>query len=72
VVLSDDEREELVRLTKRSRVNRALAFRAKLVLACGEGRTDTAVAREYRTTNQTVGKWRKRFVEKRLDGLYDE
>jgi transposase len=72
VVLSDDERDELLRLTKRSRVNRALAFRAKLVLACAAGGTDVAVARSHRTTNQTVGKWRKRFNEKRLDGLYDD
>lgn len=71
-MLSDDERDELLRLTKRSRVNRALAFRAKLVLACAAGGTDVAVARSHRTTNQTVGKWRKRFFEKRLDGLYDD
>jgi len=71
-VLSEDEREELLRLTRRARVNRKLAFRAKLVLACAEGRTDTEVARTHRTTNQTVGKWRKRFVEKRFDGLYDD
>lgn len=34
--------------------------------------TNTAVAHRYRTTIQTVGKWRKRFVEERFDGLYDE
>jgi transposase len=72
LVLSDGEREELERLTKRTSVNRSLAFRARLVLACAGGMTNTAVARRYRTTNQTVGKWRKRFVEERLEGLYDE
>ena len=71
LVLSHDEREELSRLTKRGRVNRSLAFRAKIVLGCGEA-TNTVVANSLRTTNQTVGKWRKRFIEKRLDGLYDE
>ena len=34
--------------------------------------TDTAVARRYRTTNATVGKWRTRFIERRLEGLLDE
>jgi transposase len=71
LVLSDGEREELLRLTKRGRVNRSLAFRAKIVLGCGES-TNSAVASSLRTTNQTVGKWRKRFIEKKLDGLYDE
>ena len=71
LVVSADEREELLRLAKRARVNRSLAFRAKIVLGCDES-TNSVVARELRTTNQTVGKWRKRFVAKRLDGLYDE
>ncbi len=71
-MISEEEREELVRLTKRAMVNRNVAFRAKLVLACAEGLTNSEVARRLRATNQTIGKWRKRFVEQRLDGLYDE
>lgn len=72
LVVTDVERAELVRLTKRVRVNRALAFRARLVLACAEPLSDTTVARRYRTTNATVGKWRTRFITRRLEGLYDE
>jgi transposase len=53
-------------------VNRLLAFRARLVLACADTPTDTAVARRHRTTNATVGKWRKRFLAGRLAGLLDE
>lgn len=72
LVVTDTERAELVRLTKRAHVNRALAFRARLVLACADHPLNTAVARRYRTTNSTVGKWRRRFLESRLDGLYDD
>lgn len=72
LVVTDVERTELVRLTKRAHVNRSLAFRARLVLACIDAPTDIAVARRYRTTNATVGKWRTRFIASRLDGLYDE
>lgn len=72
LVVSETERAELTRLMKRARTNRDLAFRARLVLACAEGAPNTLIAREHRTTNQTVGKWRKRFIESRLDGLYDE
>jgi transposase len=72
LVVTAVERAELVRLTKRAHVNRALAFRARLVLACADDITDTAVARRHRTTNPTVAKWRTRFIERRLEGLYDE
>ena len=72
LVVTDVERRELVRLTKRAQVNRALAFRARLVLACTDAVPNTAVARRHRTSNATVGKWRTRFAERRLDGLYDE
>lgn len=72
LVLTDDERQALIRLTKRARVNRSAAFRARLVLACADGTLNGVVARRYRTTNATVGKWRQRFVERRLEGLYDE
>lgn len=72
LVVSEVERTELARLTQRSRVNRDLAFRARLVLACADEASNTVVAQRYRTTNQTVGKWRRRFIESRLDGLYDE
>src|ERR687887_983133 len=72
LVLTDDERQALIRLTKRVRVNRSLAFRARLVLACADDALNSAVARRYRTTNATVGKWRQRFIDRRLDGIYDE
>lgn len=72
LVVTDDERRALMRLTKRARANRLLAFRARLVLACADGVANTAVARRYRTTNATVGKWRQRFIERGLDGMYDE
>src|SRR3990170_3769554 len=72
LMLSDDERGELLRMTRRAHVNRHVAFRARLVLACADESSNTVVARRHRTTNQTVGKWRRRFIEGRLDGLYDE
>jgi transposase-like protein len=71
VVIADTERADLIRLTKRARVNRAIAFRARIVWACVEA-SDTVVARRLRTTKTTVAKWRHQFVARRLDGLYDE
>lgn len=72
IELSPDEREELERLSRRSRANRNIAMRARIVLASASGLSDVAVAAKVRVTNITAGKWRKRFAEHRLDGLYDE
>ena len=70
--LTDDEREALERWTRRPTTAQALAQRARVILACASGRTNTRVACELRLTKQTVGKWRSRFVAARLDGLLDE
>jgi transposase len=72
LVLTEPERDELGRLARRSRSARRVAFRAKIVLACASGISNTAVAAKLRTSNQTVGLWRKRFLERRIDGLLDE
>ena len=47
-------------------------MRAKIVLQCAEGKSHLDIAEHLNTSNVTVGKWRKRFVARRLDGLYDE
>jgi transposase len=49
-----------------------VALRAKIILKCNEGLTNVAVASKVRTSNVTVGKWRRRFIEQRVAGLYDE
>jgi transposase len=72
LVLSPEERAVLERLTNRRKTSQALALRARIVLACASGKTNRAVASELKVTPATVGKWRGRFVDKRLDGLFDE
>ncbi len=71
LVLSESEREQLVALTMRRKTAQALALRARIVLGCAEGSDNKAVAARQRVTQQTVSKWRARFVEQRLDGLLD-
>ena len=73
LVLSDEERRTLERLTKRRKSAQAMALRARIVLACAEpGATNLAVAAELGVNPATVGKWRARFVARRLKGLFDE
>ena len=73
LVLTDEERVSLERLTRRRKSAQAIALRARIVLACAEGGvTNLAVAAELGVSPATVGKWRARFVERRLNGLLDE
>ncbi len=67
--LTDDEREALERWTRRPTTAQALAQRARLVLACASGRTNTQVARELQLTKQTVGKWRSRFLDAQVEQM---
>jgi len=71
LTLTGDEREQLVRWSRRAKSSQALALRSRIVLACADGLDNKAVAAKLRTTAQTVGKWRRRFCELRLDGLAD-
>ena len=70
--LSDDERTVLERCVRRGTTAQRLALRARIVLLCADGLENKKVARRLRTSANTVGKWRTRFVEARLDGLLDE
>jgi transposase-like protein/transposase len=73
LVLTDDEREQLTRWSRRAKSAQALALRARIVLACAEpGVTNKQVAADLRVVPNTVNKWRRRFVTKRLEGLIDE
>lgn len=72
LVLTMNERETLDRWSRRPKTAQALAQRARIILACAEGKTNKAVAKMLRLTFQTVGKWRSRFLQRRLDGLMDE
>jgi len=72
VILSDDEQEMLQQWSRRPKTVQSLAQRARLILACAEGQSNIAIAKRYNVTHQTVGKWRTRFLHKRLDGLLDE
>ena len=72
VVLTDDERETLLRWSRRAKSSQALALRSRIVLGCAEGKANKQVAAELGVWPQMVGTWRRRFVESRLDGLSDE
>src|SRR4051794_28133603 len=72
LILSDDERQTLKTWASRPKSTQRLATRARIVLACAAGQDNKAVAAKLGVCSATVGTWRRRFVERRLEGLADE
>ena len=72
VVLTDDERETLLRWSRRATSAQALALRCRIVLACADGLSNTQVGADLGIHPTTVATWRKRFAADRLEGLADE
>ena len=62
----------LVRWSRRPTSPQSIAQRARIVLLAGEGMSNVAVAERVGVNQATVVKWRKRFLERGLDGLVDE
>jgi transposase len=72
IVLADEERQTLVRWARRRTSSQALALRCRIVLACAEGLSNVEAGRRLRVHEKTIGKWRARFLKRRLEGLVDE
>jgi transposase len=72
IVVNDEDRETLVRFTRRAKTAQALALRSRIVLRCADGATNREVARQLHVTPQTVGKWRGRYIAAGVEGLLDE
>jgi putative transposase len=72
LTLATDEQTQLRSLAGSRTLPHALVAWARLVLWSADGQSNTQIARRLRWTKATVGKWRQRFVQHRLAGLYDE
>jgi len=72
LILTDDKRAQLLSWSRRAKSSQALALRSKIALACAGGIDNKTVAAELRCAAMTVGKWRRRFIDLRMDGLVDE
>src|SRR6266702_3617420 len=72
LVVSDEERAELLRGARAAKSTQAYALRCRIVLACADGATNTQVAATLGVSMPTVGKWRGRFIQYRIAGLGDE
>jgi len=72
LVLSPQQREQLESLASWRSLPAGLVTRARIILMSAAGINNQEIARQLRTTKVTVGKWRRRFLERDVTGLHDE
>jgi transposase len=70
--VSAEERQKLESWVRRPKTAQRLAWRARIVLSCAEGKKNQDVAQQLGLDVHTIGKWRERFRRKGLEGLADE
>ncbi len=70
--LTESERRELESLASRRKTAQGLAQRARIVLLAAEGGENKGISLRVGAAPNTVGKWRRRFAERRINGLLDE
>jgi len=54
------------------RGSQSVALRCRIVIACADGYTDRYVAQHYKVSEARVAKWRRRYVARGPEGLFDK
>jgi transposase len=72
LLVTTEQRETLESWARRRTTAQALALRARIVLSCSEGGYDGEIAQRLGINRLTVGRWRRRFIQDGVDGLFDE
>jgi putative transposase len=72
LMLSEAEQAQLSSIARSRSMSSALTQRAQIVLGCAAGESNHTLAQRMALTDATVGKWRRRFLRFRIQGLYDE
>ena len=70
--LIDVEVAQLQSFARSRSLPASLCQRAQIVLASAQGESNLAIGARLKLSKATVGKWRARFLDKRMAGLYDD
>ena len=71
IALTPAEEGKLRTIAARRKSQQQESLRARIILLCAEGLPNQEIAQRERVTPATVGKWRRRFAEERLEALVD-
>jgi transposase len=69
VVLSEEQREELGKLSRGRCTAVRVVERARIILLSAEGKQNREIAELLGTTRRTVGLWRRRFIQSGIAGI---
>lgn len=72
VVLSAENRQQLETITQSRALPHGLVMRARIILLTATGVSNSAIAKKLGFSQQSVCTWRKRYLERGLQGLHDE
>jgi transposase len=68
--ITAEDREKLSIVARRPKSAQAMAMRARIVLSCGQGMSNSEGAGKLHITGATVGKWRERFRQMGLEAYW--
>jgi len=71
IILSDEERQELEKLTKRHNTRQQIAIRARIVIAAADGKNNSQIARRFEVTRDMPILWRQRWLDLQPISLED-
>jgi putative transposase len=66
LLLTDEERSQLQSFARSRSLPAALSMRARIVLSSADGQPNNAIAERLELNKATVGKWRARFIVRRI------
>lgn len=72
ITLTNDEEKALTKWSRGRSTPSRLILRARIVLRAAQGMSNLAIAEELGTDRECVGRWRKRFSEKRIAGIVQD
>ena len=72
IALQNHETEQLEAWSRSRTIPHALVQRAKIVLLAAQGLTNLQIAQRVQLNRINVGKWRRRFANDGISGLYDQ
>jgi len=61
--LSEEEKKGLEQLVRRRKVGQQIALRGRIIMAAGQGQTNSEIANDMRISINTVQRWRNRWAK---------
>ena len=72
IALTEEERTQLESYVRSRSIPNGLSARFRIILLAAEGLENKKISEKVNLSRSSVGKWRKRYSEKGLEGLHDE